>query len=325
MWGPCPADLAPDPRVVRTMMAMVTSESTGHTFSAELARRVLLDACGAVDLPAAGAELIRLGENALFRLPRADVIVRIARTMSYWPDVVNEVHVSRWLASEHFPAAQVCDVAQPIMVQGHPTTFWRLIPGRPGGPTDLAALGSVLRRLHSLPRPTSFTLPCERILDRVGTRIDQAPIASTDREFLSNRLDVLTRRVQALRFPHPPAPTHGDAHSDNLMFVAEQPVLIDFERFAWGQPEWDLAMTATEFDVAGWWSARQYAEFVDAYGWDVMAWTQGYETLRDVHAIKMTTWLMQNVAESRDIAEEFQVRMETLRSGSRPAGQWRPF
>jgi thiamine kinase-like enzyme len=35
-------------------------------------------------------------------------------------------------------------------------------------------------------------------------------------------------------------------------------VLIDFERSAWGQPEWDLAMTATEHVTAGWWTGAEY-------------------------------------------------------------------
>ena len=35
--------------------------------------------------------------------------------------------------------------------------------------------------------------------------------------------------------------------------------------------------------------------------------------LRAVHEIKMTTWLMQNVNESPDIAREYETRMQTIR------------
>jgi hypothetical protein len=44
---------------------------------------------------------------------------------------------------------------------------------------------------------------------------------------------------------------------------------------------------------------------------------------RGVHELKMTTWLMQNVAQSPGIVEEYQVRMPTLRG--EPSPGWRPF
>lgn len=62
-------------------------------------------------------------------------------------------------------------------------------------------------------------------------------------------------------------------------------VLIDFERFAYGQPEWDVGMTATEYDTAGWWSPEQYRAFVDAYGFDVTQWS-GFPTVEAVHQLK---------------------------------------
>ena len=107
------------------------------------------------------------------------------------------------------------------------------------------------------------------------------------------------------------------------MIRDHQPVLIDFERFAWGQPEWDLAMTATEYLTAKWWTDEEYRQFVDAYGYDVTSWAEGFDILRAVHELKMTTWLMQNVAASPEIADEYQVRMRTLRG--EPSSRWRPF
>jgi aminoglycoside phosphotransferase (APT) family kinase protein len=97
------------------------------------------------------------------------------------------------------------------------------------------------------------------------------------------------------------------------MIRADQPVLIDFERFAWGQPEWDLAVSATSYQTAGWLTEREYNTFVEAYGYDVTSWREGFETLRSVHELKMTTWLMQNVNESADAETEYQVRMKTIR------------
>ena len=108
------------------------------------------------------------------------------------------------------------------------------------------------------------------------------------------------------------------------MISRGKPILIDFERFAWGQPEWDLSMTATEFATAGWWTPEEYSEFAEAYGYDVMEWRDGFDVLQSVHEIKMTTWLMQNVNVSKEVADEYRVRMKTIRGEDRST-QWRPF
>jgi Ser/Thr protein kinase RdoA (MazF antagonist) len=291
-------------------------------FTAEVAAQVLAHACEVTGY-SLNALPLRLGENALFHLPAESVVVRIARTMKYWADAVNEVNVARWLAEMGFPAAKVVDIPQPIEADGRPVTFWRFIEGRDGDRSDIAILGLVLRRLHTLPRPTTFRLPEEDILGRVESRVTTAPIPPADREFLLKRLQELRSELSNLRFPLAPAPTHGDAHSENLRIHDGQPILIDFERFAWGQPEWDLAMTATEHLTARWWTDREYQMFADAYGYDVTSWAEGFDVLRRVHELKMTTWLMQNINESPEIADEYQVRMRTIRDGIPSA--WRPF
>jgi Ser/Thr protein kinase RdoA (MazF antagonist) len=301
------------------------TSSTASRFGAADAERVLQVACTSAGIQCeGGATLIRLGENAIFRLPGDRIVVRIARTMDYWDDSKNEVEVARWLASQHFSAAQVHEVAaQPIAADGHPVTFWRFIDGRAGDREDLSTLGTVLRSLHELPRPVNFGLPHEDILGRVKSRVEIAPVPPKDKDFPLMRLDELRSALAHLRYPLRPAPTHGDSHTENLMIQDAQPVLIDFERFAWGQPEWDLAMTATEYQTAGWWTDKEYDEFANAYGYDVTSWREGFEILRSTHELKMTTWLMQNVEESADIADEYQVRMRTIR-GDR-SQVWRPF
>ena len=306
-------------------MAQVTSKSTAAQFSTAAAESVLVTAGEIAELDAGGAHLLRLGENALFYLPAESAVVRIARTMNYWRDVVKEVAVARWLAGHQFPAAEVCEVSQPIQVADHPVTFWRFIDGRSGGRSDIACLGALLRRLHKLPRPTTFDLPGEDILGRVRRRIDGASVSSADKDFLLNRLGELAAEVPRLRYPLAPAPTHGDAHVQNLMFRDGEAVLIDFERFAWGQPEWDLSMTATEYQTAGWWTESEYGQFVEAYGYDVTSWTDGFPVLRAVHEIKMTTWLMQNVNESPEIAKEYEKRMRTIRGKTADSENWSPF
>jgi thiamine kinase-like enzyme len=267
---------------------------------------------------------MRIGENALFHLPKEGIVVRIARAMDYWADATKEVNVARWLAEHHVLAAEPHDTPQPINSLDHPVTFWKYIKGRSGDERrDIAVLGQTLRRIHVTPPPNKFTLPHSDILKRVAPRIRAANIPSTDRDFLYERLSDLESRLPELRFPLEPTVTHGDPHVENLMMTESGPVLIDFEGFAWGQPEWDLAVIATEYRTAKWLNAEDYNRFVNAYGYDIMSWTEGFELLRAVHELKMCTWLMQNVDESSEIAAEYQLRMRTLRR--EPSTGWHPF
>ncbi|MDQ2791795.1 MAG: aminoglycoside phosphotransferase family protein [Actinomycetota bacterium] len=305
-------------------MSDATTNNAGR-FSVAAAEHALRVACCASGLDHTNAELIRLGENALFRLLSQPVVVRIARTMDYWADVVKEVGVAHWLAEHQFPAAQVLDVPQPVRAAGHPVTFWRYIPGRPGNGGDMAALGAVLRWLHQTPCPTTFDLPRGDIFGRVDRRIESAPVAAADKDFLLRRLEELRSEVSRLRYPLSPTVTHGDAHVKNLILYDDQAILIDFEQFAWGQPEWDLALTATEYQTAGWWTHAEYGQFAEAYGYDVTSWRSGFDVLRAAHEIKLTTWLMQNVNESVEVAAEYQTRMRTIRGIASASDRWNPF
>jgi aminoglycoside phosphotransferase (APT) family kinase protein len=302
-------------------MAHVTAHAPFGSSSAWAAAEA---ACEAVGLNTRGARLIRLGENALFHLPNPNAVVRVARSMAYWEDAQREVAVARWLASQGFPAARAyAGVPQSVEAAGQPVTFWEFIEGRNGDRDDIATLAELLSRLHKLPRPEGFTLPPDNPLGRVRRRLESADVTALDMEFLLGRLETLQARLPRLRFPLHAGPVHGDAHVENLMITTDGPVMIDFERFAWGHPEWDLSVTATEYQTAGWWTQDEYARFVAAYGFDVTSW-DGYPVLRAVHELKMTSWLAQNVAESRDVADEVAARIGTLR-GQVPPGNWRPF
>jgi hypothetical protein len=298
---------------------------TGPTFTPESTSTALHEACHRVGLDAEQATLMRLGENALYRLASTPVVVRIARTMKYWPNAAKEVAVARWLAEKSLRAAEVFEVGdQPIDVAEHPVTFWRFIAGDVAMPDDIALLGRVLRTWHELEPPDGLDLPDVDVFARIEPRLEKAPVPDSDKSMLMERCHELREQVAKLSFPLKPTAIHGDAHIKNLMIdAAGEPVVLDFENVARGAPEWDLSMTATEYVSAGWWTPEQYSAFVDAYGFDITEW-EGFETLRATHEIKMTTWIMQNVNQSEDIAAEYQARIHTIKTGE-IATAWRPF
>lgn len=265
-----------------------------------------------------GAELLRLGENAICRLETGSVVVRIARNPDHWTSAVKEVAIAGWLDEHQISAARTRPADQPIDVDGHPVTFWRCINGRRGGPGDIRALGGLLRTLHQLLAPTSIVLPVEDVLDRVHARIERGPIPSADQAFLLRLLTELTAALGELTYSLAARVTHGDAHVRNLMVTDKGVVLIDFERIAWAagvgpRDDGDRVRNG---------SMETDAAFVDSYGFDVTIW-DSVDTVRRAHEIKMTTWLMQNVQESPETAEEYERCMLTIRDDRRDV-PWRP-
>jgi len=302
---------------------MTDTEGATHSFTPEASRTALLEACARVGLRGEGAKLIRLGENAIYRISDSDVVVRIARGIDVLSDARKEVAVSRWLRSMGMRAAETADFEQPIVAAGRPVTFWKFIEST-GEEASVGELGTVLRELHRLKPPQDLSLPAFDMFGRVDVRIDRAcDIPEEDRRFLRERVSELRSEYAALRFPLRPCAVHGDAHTANLMRTRKgAPVLIDFERFAFGPPEADLAVTAVEYHI-GWYTRPDYASFVRAYGFDITEWS-GFRVLQAISELKMTTWIMQNVSHSADIATEFRVRLDALRDSATPR-KWKPF
>ncbi|WP_371646955.1 phosphotransferase enzyme family protein [Streptomyces mirabilis] len=294
-------------------------------FTSAGATRVMVAACRAAGLDDRGAELIRLGENALFRLGSVPVIMRIARSAEYLSAARKEVTVSRWLAGEGFPAARVVeDLEQPLVVDGHPVTFWHLIVDA-GRAATYGELGAVLRDLHSLTPPDGLELPRYSAFGLSDLRLERAAgISEDDLQFLRKRGQELKGRLVELQFGSPLGPVHGDAHTDNLMVDSSGVVhLIDLENFCVDHPEWDLEVAAHEYHRLGWVSQQQYADFVRAYDRDLTEWP-GFATLCAIQEFKMTTWLMQNVSEGEDVAQEVGRRIASLRDDTAPRN-WLPY
>ncbi|NEB14774.1 aminoglycoside phosphotransferase family protein [Streptomyces coelicoflavus] len=302
----------------------VDAARSDEGFTSATATRVMAAACQAAGLDSNRAELIRLGENALFRLASAPVIVRVARGREWLTTARKEVAVSGWLAEEGFSAARIVeDVEQPLLIDGYPVTFWRQIVEGDRKPA-YGELGAVLRDLHALTVPAGLELPRFDPFGRQELRIDRASIPEDDRTFLRKRWRELQDRYRELEFDTPKGPVHGDAHVQNLMVDDRgRVVLIDFEAFCYDHPEWDLMVTAVEHHSLGWQSNAQYAAFVNAYGRDLHDWP-GYETLRGLQEFGMTTWLMQNIGEDEKTAAEYRRRIAALRDDAAPR-DWRPW
>ena len=280
-------------------------------FSSTAVLPTLEEACAQAGLASDGAELLRLGENAIYQLAAGPIVVRIARSADRLPRVQRELCVARWLAASNVPAVRVIDeIEQPILVHDRPVTFWRTVTGGDPAPNHID-LARLLAAFHKAP-----DCPCELAsFDPLRTSASRLAKAETvppdDRDFLRARCDDLNDELQHLEYALPRGPIHGDAHTKNLLTDHGQVVLLDFESAAIGPREWDLLPSAIGVERYGR-SETQYREFADTYGFDVRAWS-GYPVLREIRELTMTTWIMQNVGESSAMADE--VAPESARCG----------
>jgi aminoglycoside phosphotransferase (APT) family kinase protein len=280
-------------------------------------------ACQAAGFDPRGARLLRLGENAMFRLAEP-VVIRIARAAAYGPDARKEVAVACWLEAEDYPAVRALAIGQPLVIDGRVVTFWEAIPDEEVYGT-LAEVASLLVRLHSLTPPEALDLRPLQPFARAERRLEQNGWFSPgDRSFLRSLLEELRGLYEQVEFALPAGVIHGDASVGNVIHDGGgRPVLIDLDGFAVGPREWDLVLTAIYYDSFGWHTAAEYAAFVEVYGFDVMLWP-GYPVLRDVREFLMVTWLSQKADHDEQVAAEVRKRIAALR-GSGSKRDWQPY
>ncbi|MFE9312657.1 phosphotransferase family protein [Streptomyces sp. NPDC006706] len=298
---------------------------SGTEFTAEGVVVVLCEACEAAGLDANGAELLRLGSNAVYRLASLPIIVRIARDPGVLPEMERAVGVARWLQTVDFPATRVpAGTVQPVVVRGLVVTFWECVQEREEYAT-VGELADLLRRLHWLEEPESLSLPYFDPMAKLSASMDGLnAVSEEDRSFLEERADKLAKEYDRLDFVLPFGMIHGDASIGNILRHRDgHAVLIDLDGFALAPREWDLIQTALFYDRYGWHSEAEYAEFVHRYGFDLMNWP-GYETLADLRELMMVAWLGHQVGVSERSAAEFARRVRSLRTG-KGREEWNPF
>ncbi|MFI7694268.1 phosphotransferase family protein [Nonomuraea sp. NPDC049655] len=290
-----------------------------QTSSAEAAAWTVLDAASRrASLDPSGAELMRLGENALFRLP-GGIVARVSRP-GQLAAAKREVAVARWLEANHVPAVQTRpDIDQPIEVDGRAVTWWQELP--PHRPGTALTVATALRHLHDLPPPTAFDIGRLDPFVRLSERIDRAStLTEADRTWMRTHLAELKTRYEELPKGLPETVVHGDAWTGNVVTTDDgEAVLLDLERCSIGPPEWDLTSTAVKaFTLAGI-TANDYNTFVGTYEHDVTPWP-GFEALRDIREFRMTCMAAQVAGENPQWHDEVLLRLACLRGehGPRP-------
>lgn len=291
-------------------------------FTPDTTREILDEACAAAGLDAAGAQLIRMGENAMYRLASGTTMARIGRSVSA---ARKEARVANWLASHQFPAERLAPVEQPVIVGEFAVTFWEFIEESDEYPRP-EELGALLLALHKIPEPSDLSLSFFEPMPKIEKRLAMVAgiLPREDVAFLNQRRDELQLEFGHLDFPLGFGPVHGDYHAGNLMRDQTGLVkLIDFEDFCWGPREWDACVEAVRYYSFGWTSDEEYAAYTRSYGFDPLEWP-GFPVVKSIRELNMTTWLAQQLGQSAEVDDEVHKRISDLRDSQAPR-HWRPF
>ncbi len=289
-------------------------------FAPDRLRLVLRAACAEVGLDSQGAELLRLAANAVFRLPASHVVVRISAPRSQCAQVHRTVEVAQWLGRIGFPAVRLNgDHTQPVVVGDYQATFWDYLPPADVQPS-LDALAWLLRQLHALTAPLALP-PWDPIADARHLLARGNGLADADRAFLERRCAELEADLSLLVPALPAGVIHGDAWQGNLLADAGAPVLSDLDQVSVGPREWDLVPTIVNALRFGH-PPEQARRFLDAYGFDVLAWP-GFPVFRKTRELIMLAGVAPVLSSSPVIACEFARRIDGLRNER--DGQWTPY
>ncbi|MFD9562155.1 MvdC/MvdD family ATP grasp protein [Streptomyces sp. NPDC059994] len=113
----------------------------------------------------------------------------------------------------------------------------------------------------------------------------------------------------------------GRAWAGNIARTADgQFYLLDLDSAAVGPPEWDLTSTAVKVSTTATIPPGEYAQFVTAYGDTDVRDYDGFEVMRGIRELRMTTYAIQTAIDHPHTAPEAGHRVACLRglNGPRP-------
>ncbi|WP_406048329.1 aminoglycoside phosphotransferase family protein [Kribbella sp. NBC_00889] len=308
----------------------MTTLSSGERDRLDTALR---DIAGAAGIDPAGAVLLRYTMNAVYKLPAASLVLRIAPAANR-STVHRVTKIAHRLAELGLPTVRLAPgLEQPIETPDWTATAWTYLPQIPGQRHRQAELAHPLLAFHSL-NDLGFPLPQWDPISRAQSRLETAAAARGDqliylqtwaasqvRLDLSDLVGWLRKRALSVRgaaasaeWRLPTSVIHGDAHAGNLLTdMHGQSVLCDLDSVSTGPPEWDLVPAAHGVERFGD-PREQYDELSAAYGFDLLS-SPTWPTLRSIRELQIVTSVIGGLTGRPDVADELAHRLRSLIAG----------
>lgn len=271
------------------------------------------------------ARPLRLHDAATLLLPAGHVVIRLLpATDEAMARARRAVRLTGWLTGQDFPTIRPA-TDEPIETDGYVATAWHEVAAHQSGPPMEVntALGRLLRALHTLPVPP-VELPAADPLARLRSalRLDAArPQPVLDRDdtaFLHGRIEELSARYAAMRFPLGSGLIHNDAHPGNLVpdpTSRHRYLLTDWEGACIGPRELDVVLVGAPGSRFGDPDNERLA-FTRAYGYDIATWPE-FQTLRDIRDLHSLAAYIRAGTRKPAALPQLRIRIASLRDGDR--------
>ena len=279
------------------------------------------DACQRVGLPPTGLRSVHEHATAVFVHEDAGVAVRVSAVGHGREAAQRALALASWLTEQGFPATAPAPGLAPVPASGRIVTFWQYYPQPDREPPEPAALGSLLRDLHSLPSSPIALPPYRPLEDLAGALAEDGPPAEDDRSWLRYRAAELAGAYRQLSSALGEGMIHGDAYPGNLLWDGGRVRLGDWDEAATGPRELDLANTyqGCRFGRGN----PELRDFAAAYGYDPTRWP-GFALLIEMRDLHTLGSFIRRARSGSDAARaELAHRIHTLRSGDTTA-RWHP-
>ncbi|MEU1590562.1 aminoglycoside phosphotransferase family protein [Micromonospora sp. NPDC005710] len=305
------------------------------TVAAELHGR-LSDVCAQIGVDPHGARLVKYTMNAVFVAP--PIAIRLAAGAHAATLARRVVSVAACLEKVGMPSVRLAPgvLSRPVFSGEWVATVWQYVPtvDDEPKPVDLAAPLLALHSLDGLDVALPRWSPIEKFRQRLNaaaalpheeaaeleqwSRTELAIPAADLLRDVHRRCDEVEEDLEKVAWRLPPGVIHGDAHTGNVLLrpagdlapTSSVPLLCDLDGLCIGPREWDLVPTAhgaTRFGR----SPAAYQGFVDAYGFDITAWT-GWSVLRQIRDLQLVTSTIDSLAGRPDVARELGHRLRSL-------------
>jgi aminoglycoside phosphotransferase (APT) family kinase protein len=286
-------------------------------------REVLARACDKVGLDDTGARIVRCVNNAVYRLERHPIIVRITLTPGLRRRALAAVEAARLLDRHHVPVVQPAQgMAQIVHVEDHVVTFW-LRAADTGRTPTVTELARLLRRLHRVPAAGAALPRWDPVTD-LRTRIHDARSRGwpgADLDLLARRCDAIEQALSTVRYQLPESVIHGDAQVGNLIATPGGPIWCDLDTACVGPREWDLVPVAVR-QLRFQHRTDQHGQLAEAYGFDVCRWP-GFPVLRELRELKLAA-VGVPIARDTQARTELRRRLHSIRTGDTTT-RWTPY
>lgn len=291
-------------------------------WSAEMALAIARQASREMGIEPGEFTLLRFGTNANYRLPGAQLVMRIARPETPFAIPHRELEVAGYLNQAGVPVVEPAEgYEQPILVQDCSVTLWKWVEHAPADAGDAAEFGRLVKRLHAVDPPPGEGLPewngLERIAHYLSVIAREPSVADADLELLRGWYRRLAEDWRPAESRLGWGLVHGDAHLGNALRSSDGLVLADFESVAMGPREVDLIPLTVSQRRFGM-SLTALNEFLSGYGFQLEdGGDEQFDLACKVRELLTTVWL----ASTDPRSEELQRRLRYWR-GEVPSPQW---